>query len=42
MSVSYRQHNQAVFRVAAAGLFTGFVCGGIVGALLVGMAVMLT
>lgn len=41
MSVSYRQHNQAVFRVAAAGLFTGFVCGSVATALLAGMVVML-
>lgn len=40
MTVPLRQHNQAVFRVAAAGLLTGFVCGGIDGALLVATVVM--
>lgn len=37
MSVPYHVHNKAVFRVAAAGVLTGFVCGGIAGALLVGV-----
>ena len=37
MSVPIHVHNRSVFRVAAAGLMTGFICGGIAGALIVGV-----